>query len=94
MRVARRRRGRVVLASPPPDPFGEHKRLTFRKRLQLLGGRFEFESNSLRLLQLARHAYEGLPPHQLVDGAQRLRLSLLLTSRAPQQRSLGATFGT
>jgi hypothetical protein len=71
----------LTLAAPPPDPFGERRRLTFRKRLQLLGARFEFESNSARLLRLAERAYERLPRHRLMRGSQRLKLSLLLTPR-------------
>lgn len=75
---------RLTLAGPPPDPFGEHRRLAFRRSVQLLGGCFEFESNSLRLLRLAHSAYQGLPRHQLMGSSQRLKLSLVVT---PPHRS-------
>jgi energy-coupling factor transporter ATP-binding protein EcfA2 len=96
--IRARRRARLTLAAPPPDPFGEHCRLPFRKHLRLLGGHVEFESNSVRLLRLALDAYQGLPQHQLTRKAPRLTLSLLLTSRQrvragsepPAVRSLAA----
>lgn len=84
MRRARPRRLRLTLAAPPPDPFGEHSRLPFRQRQQLLGEQFEFESNSSRLLRLAMHAYQHLPPHSSARNAQPLKLSLLLTPKRPR----------
>jgi hypothetical protein len=48
-------------------------------QLQLLGGRFEFESDSARLLRLVRHAYAGLRPQKLPGAVPRLHVKLLLT---------------
>jgi len=70
-----------VLAAPPPDPFGERKRGALRVRLQLLGGRFEFETDSARLLRLVHLAYAGLPRQRLPATAPRFRLKLVLTPR-------------
>jgi hypothetical protein len=80
------------------DPFRERVSSS-REQLQLLGARFEFESNSRELLGLVRAAYAGLPPHRLSRPAPRLRVGLHLMSR-PHRRLLppqlemfsGATF--
>jgi hypothetical protein len=74
---------RLTLAAPPPDPFGELGRAAFRERLQLLGGRFEFETDSARLLHLVRLAYARLPPHRFARAAPGYRVRLVLT---PPQR--------
>lgn len=81
-------RRRATLAAPPPDPFGEQRRASRCERLQLLGGRFEFETDSVQLLRIVRSAYAGLPAHQLGRRAPRLRVRLSL-SRARASR--GAT---
>jgi len=47
------------------DPFGERSQMIVRKHIQLLGGRFQFESNSPELLHLVDSAYLGLPRHRL-----------------------------
>ena len=83
MRAAKR----LTLAAPPPDPFGERRRVALRARLQLLGGRFDFETDSARLLRLVRLAYAGLPPHRLATVTPRFRVRLQLTPRAPAQRA-------
>lgn len=44
-----------------PDPFGERSATVTREEMQLLGGRFQFESNSPELLRLVDLAYAGLP---------------------------------
>ena len=62
------------------DPFGEQSSLMSRGPLQLLGGRFQFESNSRELLQLVDSAYAGLPRHRLSAVAPRMRVRLLLSS--------------
>jgi energy-coupling factor transporter ATP-binding protein EcfA2 len=74
-----RARARLTLAAPPPDPFGEHRRARSHARLQLLGGRFDFETDSARLLRIVRLAYGGLPPHKLGTSVPRFRVKLLLT---------------
>jgi hypothetical protein len=79
------RRQRLTLAAPPPDPFGERKRTAFRERLQLLGGRFEFETDSRRLQRIVRAAYAGLPAHRLARTPPRFRVRLVVTA-APRTR--------
>lgn len=78
-------RRRATLAAPPPDPFGERRRAARCERLQLLGARFEFETDSAQLLRIVRSAYAGLPAHRLGRRAPRLRVRLSL-SRAPAAR--------
>jgi len=82
-----RRKRRPTLAAPPPDPFGELGRARFRECLQLLGGRFDFETDSARLLRIVQAAYARLPPHKLAAASPRFRVRLVLT--APR-RSRGA----
>jgi hypothetical protein len=73
------KRRRLTLAAPPPDPFGEGRRGALRMQLQLLGGRFEFESDSANLLRLVRRAYAGLRPQKLPGVLPRLHVKLVLT---------------
>ena len=47
--------------------------------MQLLGGEFEFETDSARLLRLVRLAYAGLPPHRFSSTAPQCRVRLMLT---------------
>jgi hypothetical protein len=72
------RKPRLTLAAPPPDPFGERTRAAFRERLQLLGGEFEFETDSWRLQRIIRSAYAGLPPHRLARAVPRFRVRLVV----------------
>lgn len=60
------------------DPFGEQMPIRSHKALQLLGARFEFESNSPELLRLVDAAYAGLPRHRLSAASPRLKVRLLL----------------
>ncbi len=64
------------------DPFGERSATMVREPLQLLGGRFQFESNSRQLLRLVDSAYAGLPRHRLSAVAPHLRIRLILRSGA------------
>ena len=48
-------------------------------QLQLLGGRFEFETDSANLLRLVRRAYAGLRPQKLPGVVPRLHVKLVLT---------------
>jgi hypothetical protein len=82
-----KRRG--TLAAPPPDPFGETRRGALRARLQLLGARFEFETDSARLLRLVRAAYARLPPHRLARAATRFHVRLVLTPPKSARRTGG-----
>lgn len=65
------------------DPFGEHSSWLVRRRLQLLGGRFQFRSNSTRLLELVDAAYDGVPAHRLSARVPDLILDLQLTKGDP-----------
>src|SRR5882762_3444126 len=70
------------------DPFGERSPMLICKRLQLLGGRIQFDSNSRELLRLVELAYAGLPRHRLSTKAPDLRIRLLLTSPPMAQESV------
>lgn len=63
------------------DPFRERAFLT-RKKLQILGARFEFESDSQELMRLVELAYDGLPRHQVAPEPPRLRVRLTSIPRA------------
>jgi len=76
MRTARKR---LTLAAPPPDPFGERRRAAYCERLRLLGGQFDFETNSAHLLRIVRLAYARLPSHRFAGTVPRLRVRLMLT---------------
>jgi hypothetical protein len=54
-----------------------------RARLQLLGGQFEFETDSARLLRLVRLAYARLPRHRFSPTAPQFRVRLILTPQVP-----------
>jgi len=66
------------------DPFAERSQSIAQKHFQLLGGRFQFESDRPQLLRLVDSAYLGLPPHRLSTVAPRLTVRLMLN--APEQR--------
>jgi hypothetical protein len=70
------------------DPFGEQSSTSVLGPLQLLGGRFRFESNSPQLLRLVDSAYAGLPSHRLPGATPRLTVKLTLGS-APRSRPRG-----
>ena len=78
---------RKTLAAPPPDPFGEHRHAPWCLRQYLLGGQFEFRTDSRALLSVVQAAYAGLPPHRLAAPAPRLRVRLVL---GPAARKRGA----
>jgi hypothetical protein len=70
------------------DPFAERAQSIAQERFQLLGGRFQFESESPQLLRLVNSAYLGLPPHRLSTVAPRLRVRLVLNPpEQPRPRS-------
>ena len=52
-----------------------------REDVQLLGGRFRFESNSSRLLRLVDSAYAGLPRHRLSAVVPRLTCQTFVETR-------------
>jgi hypothetical protein len=61
------------------DPYGEGVRAPVRRTVNLLGGRFHFESNSKELLALVDEAYRGLPSHLFSPKPKAFRLKLMLT---------------
>ena len=72
------------------DPFEERSQMIVQEPVQLLGGRFQFESNSPRLLRLVDSAYLGLPRHRLSTVAPRLRVRLLLSAREQSRPRRGS----
>jgi hypothetical protein len=68
------------------DPFQEWAPAAASENLSLLGGQFQFESNSRPLLQLARSAFAGLPRHRLSAAVPRMRVRLVLTERPKRRR--------
>ncbi|MGH8140842.1 MAG: serine kinase [Steroidobacteraceae bacterium] len=74
------RRTLAQLSEPPPDPFHERRRPAFQAHLQVLGGRFQFETDNSRLLRIVQLAYGGLPPHKLAGAVPRFRVRLALAS--------------
>jgi hypothetical protein len=73
-------------SDPPADPFAEHAPLLARAPLQLLGGRFHFESRSAELLRLVDWAYAGLPAHELSGRTRDFNVSLVLNDAGPRTR--------
>jgi hypothetical protein len=76
------RKNESIIPDLYADPFDE-RTPTLREHLQLLGARFQFESNSPQLLHLVESAYGGLPRHRLPDAGPRLRVRLQLMSGGP-----------
>jgi hypothetical protein len=72
-----RRRNETPIPDTLSDPFGEYAR-RLRRRLHVLGGRFEFESASPELLRLVDAAYANLPRHRLAPQTPSFRVGLLL----------------
>jgi hypothetical protein len=68
------------------DPFQEWTAAVASENLSLLGGRFQFESNSRQLLDLATAAFGGLPRHRLSTAVPRMRVRLVLTERQKHRR--------
>jgi energy-coupling factor transporter ATP-binding protein EcfA2 len=82
------RKNDTMIPDQHADPFGEQSPAMMRKHLQLLGGRFRFESNSTELFRLVDAAYANLPRHQLSATIPhlRVRLSLMSGGRASGRR--------
>jgi hypothetical protein len=77
---------RPTLAEPPADPFRERQRAAFHQSMQLLGGRFHFETDSARLLRILRIAYARLPSHRFRGPAPRFVVRLVLASSEHPRR--------
>ncbi|QDI05811.1 serine kinase [Xanthomonas cerealis pv. cerealis] len=74
----------ATYAGVAADPFHERLRRDHVLGKQLLGCRFQFESNSEALLQLVEAAFGGVPAHQLPDAAElRIELNLIARNDAP-----------
>ena len=60
------------------DPFRERPDGLLRIHRQVLGGAFEFASESAELMRLVRWAYDGLPRHRLSAAPPRMAVRLVL----------------
>ncbi|MEA3196919.1 MAG: hypothetical protein QOF32_971 [Gammaproteobacteria bacterium] len=82
------RKNDTMIPDQYADPFGERSPAMMRKHLHLLGGRFQFESNSAELLRLVDAAFANLPRHRLSATIPHLRVRLALMSggRASRRR--------
>jgi hypothetical protein len=83
-----------LTADIPADPFGEQARPPRRTRMHVLGGEFEFESDSDELHELVSWAYDRLPRHELSGPAPQFRIRLAVAApapaRAPRDHKLSA----
>jgi hypothetical protein len=61
------------------DPFGEAAPVLVRRPMNLLGGRFQFESNSKELIALVDEAYAGLPGQVFSPAPETFQVKLMLT---------------
>jgi hypothetical protein len=68
------------------DPFRERLDGLPRIRRQVLGGSFEFATESRELMRLVRWAYDGLPRHRLGPAPARLAVRLVLGDRVKAKR--------
>jgi hypothetical protein len=72
---------RTMASDPIEDPFHERSPMPCRARFQILGYRFDFESNSAQLLRLVSSAYADLPRHRLSPPAAPFRIRLWLADQ-------------
>jgi len=61
------------------DPFGERSPGEWCRQVKVLGGDFEFRTDSPELLELVDAAYRGLPTHHMPGGLTDFRIELRLT---------------
>ena len=66
------------------DPFGEGAPRLVRRPVNLMGGRFQFESSSEELLALVDAAYAGLPGHRFSPRPKTFRVKLMQTAARPR----------
>ena len=72
-------RSRRTVPDIAADPFQERGRAKLlRLPLQLLGGRFEFQTASRELMRLVRWAYADLPRHRLAAAVPQCAIRLVL----------------
>ena len=74
---------RVPVSGSPVDPFGERRRPRFSEHAQLLGGSFQFETDSAQALQIVRSAYRSLPAHRFAARPPLYRVRLIVTPDGP-----------
>lgn len=72
------------------DPFEERRDGLLRIHRQVLGGTFEFATESQELMRLVRWAYDGLPAHRLSAWPERLAVRLVLGGRTEPVRRSGS----
>jgi hypothetical protein len=77
-------KNRRALSDIECDPFGERSSIVPHKTMQLMGGRFQFESTSSQLMRLVDQAYLGLPRHRFSSNPPSFRVRLMLTPRSPR----------
>lgn len=82
MRPPRIRPGADIAA----DPFQERPGGLLRAHRQVLGGAFEFATESPELMRLLRRAYDGLPRHRLTASPARMAVRLVLGARVGTER--------
>jgi hypothetical protein len=68
------------------DPFQERPDGLLRIHRHILGGAFEFATESPELMRLVRWAYDGLPRHRLTVSPARLGVRLVLGRRMKAER--------
>jgi hypothetical protein len=83
-------KNRPLVPDSEADPFGERSTASAHKRFYLLGGEFQFESNSRKLLRLVEHAYKGLPRHRFSSAPPVFRLKLMLAPTPAHQGRRGS----
>ncbi|HVS75394.1 MAG TPA: hypothetical protein VHE11_00560 [Steroidobacteraceae bacterium] len=69
------------------DPFRERPGRLLRIHRQVLGGGFEFITESPELMRLVRWAYDGLPRHRLSPSPARMVVRLTLGGRTEAGRA-------
>ncbi len=85
---------RAKKAAPPeipPDPFHERELPASRVRMQLLGGRFEFECGNPELRRLVDWAYADLPRHKLSAVPPRIRVRARAGAARPRPGAARST---
>lgn len=71
------------------DPFRERPNGLLRVRRQVLGGAFEFATESPELMRLVRWAYDGLPRHRLSGPPAHMVVRLVLGGPKRPRIALG-----
>jgi hypothetical protein len=75
---------RALGADIESDPFGERPRSIISRQVQMMGGRFLFESNRRELIRLVEEAYVGLPGHRFSSTPPDFTVRLTVSPTAPE----------